>query len=271
MGSQLVLSKEKCGFELSQAQVASFQESGFLHIPAFFSAEEVTFFKKEISRIEQMLFAQGVDKLNGIPIYWGIDPEGRNIAHRMPFLSHFSNPLAKLINTPKFQVLAQLLGKNGRIGDLEKDGMVLNQYTYNHQSKFKSMGWHTDSLRDVFYFRKVYPMLNIGIHLTDTTPEVGKLHVLPGSHKQGLWALLTRKLYYLNNTKDESEVTLFTMSGDLTIHHGHIWHRVSQPVIAKENTAIRKVIYLPVLCDPIQVKHARSKTPLYHRFQKLYR
>ena len=243
---------------LSKEQEAFFSEKGFVHLPGFFSETEIKTCLNEISRIQQELISTNASSVNGIPIYWGNSEQFGRFIHRMPFLSTFSAPISCLINSKKVRSLTKLLSGHSRLGEFEKDGLVLNQYSYVKTSKFKGMGWHTDCMRDLFYFRKTYPMLNIGIHLTNTTQQMGSLRVLPGTHKQNLWSLFTKKLYYLNNSDDKDEVEIITAKGDLTIHHGHIWHRVKPPVVSNDNLSMRKVMYIPVICDPIQIKNIKQ-------------
>ena len=127
----------------------------------------------------------------------------------------------------------------------------------------KQMGWHTDSLRDVFYGRKILPMLNIGINLTDSTKEQGGLRVLKGTHKQSIYQMLFRKPYYVNNETDEKEIAIEANAGDVTVHHGHIWHRVATSSL--EGKASRRItMYIPVVCGKYAPKNENSATPFYH-------
>src|SRR5206468_2416148 len=85
-----------------------------------------------------------------------------------------------------------------------------------------------DGLRDVFYLEKPRRYLNVGIYLDDSPIEKGGVRLIPFSHKQGIWPLLTRKRYYLDTSADPDEYGIVAKAGDLTIHDGRIWHRVAQ-------------------------------------------
>ena len=78
--------------------------------------------------------------------------DGSPIVQRFAFASHHSPVLHEFLQDPRFQALFPLLeAPGGRVGEDEKDGLVINHYVNVTGSEFSQMGWHTDSLRDVFY------------------------------------------------------------------------------------------------------------------------
>jgi ectoine hydroxylase-related dioxygenase (phytanoyl-CoA dioxygenase family) len=126
------------------------------------------------------------------------------------------------------------------------------------------MGWHTDSPRDIFLGQKIMPMLNVGIHLNECPYENGGLRLLPGTHKQGIFGLLFRKKYFIDNNEDPDEVGMDIHAGDLTVHDGRLWHRAqSSPHFGEKSR--RRVMYVPVITGKYMPKSEKSKTPLYHR------
>jgi ectoine hydroxylase-related dioxygenase (phytanoyl-CoA dioxygenase family) len=135
-------------------------------------------------------------------------------------------------------------------------------------SHFTQMGWHTDSVRDIFLGKKILPMLNVGIHLDDQNPENGGLRLLPGTHRQSLWNMLFRKKSFLDNTPDQREVAFDIKAGDLTVHDGRCWHRVERSKLVGEASR-RRVMYIPIIAGKYTPKTEKSPTPLYHRFQHL--
>lgn len=257
---------EKLKKTLTDDQLDFFEEQGYLHFKGFLSAEEVSWCLGEIKQVEQQWLDQRRKKVYGTPIFWGADFEGQPVAHRMPHTSAFSDYLSKVLNADKLKSIARQLQPDGRIGEREKDGLVVNQYFCSPHSNMKRMGWHTDAIRYLFYLQKIKPMLNIGIHLTTSRKEMGGLRVLPGTHKQSIFSLLTRKKYYLDTKADPEEVCIETEPGDLTVHHGSMWHRVAS---ASEECpeSKRVVMYVPFICGPRKIKNEQSPTPLYHRFQ----
>ncbi|HEX6432082.1 MAG TPA: phytanoyl-CoA dioxygenase family protein, partial [Niastella sp.] len=135
-------------------------------------------------------------------------------------------------------------------------------------SQYKQLGWHTDSPRDLFLGSAILPMLNVGVHLDDCPYDNGGLRVLPGTHKQGLFRLLFRKKYFIDNTPDKKEVGFDIEAGDLTVHDGRLWHRVQQsPFLGAKSR--RRVMYIPIITGAFQPKHKDSPTPFYHRLAQL--
>ena len=200
--------------------------------------------------------------MNGVPIKYGFDENGKVIVQRFAFTNQYSPAVNRFASSPDFSALKALLPEGARIGLNEKDGVVVNHYVNTAGSNFFHMGWHTDSARDLFYGKKVAPMLNIGFYLDDSGEDQGGLRVLPGTHRQGLWNLLFRKKYYLNNYADKNEVLVEAKAGDLVIHDGRIWHRVApSPFVGARSR--RRVMYIPMIVGEYQPKTQSSRTPLY--------
>ena len=135
-------------------------------------------------------------------------------------------------------------------------------------STYKQLGWHTDSARDIFYGKKVLPMLNVGLYFDDSSAENGGLRVLPGTHRQNAFSMLFRKFYFLSREEDRNEVLVSAKKGDLVVHDGRMWHRVGQSPHSGEKSR-RRVMYIPFLLGDYQPKNSSSKTPFYLKFQKL--
>ncbi len=258
---------------LTSEQIYFFEEHGFLHFKNFIKPETVELFKGEIKAIEKKWVQENTEKVNGVPIKYGYDVDGRKIVQRFAFSSLYSTILHEFLQDPRFQALFPLMGStvvNPRIGENEKDGLVINHYINTDVSSFTRMGWHTDCLRDVFYGKKILPMLNVGVHLTNAIENNGGLRLLPGTHKQTLLNLLFKKRYFFDHEADKNEISLMTKAGDLTIHDGRLWHRVAQSSIVGEASR-RQVMYVPVICGEYAIKHKNSKTQFYQRFQKIAR
>jgi phytanoyl-CoA hydroxylase len=130
------------------------------------------------------------------------------------------------------------------------------------------LGWHTDSPRDLFLGRRILPMLNVGLHLDDCPYENGGLRVLPGTHTQGLFRLLFKKRYFIDNTPDRKEVGFDISAGDLTVHDGRLWHRVQQSPFQGEKSR-RRVMYIPIITGAYQPKTVDSPKPFYHKLGRL--
>jgi len=253
---------------LSKEQKSFFNENGFILFKHFISKENVALFIKEIEAVEKKLLSDNIEKINGVPLKFGQNARGEKIIQRNAFLSLHSKILHEFLQDPSLQILTQLLLPfEGRIAEDEKDGLVFNYYERTPNSTFTKMGWHTDSPRDFFLGHKIMPMLNIGLHLDDCAYSNGGLRVLPGTHKQGAFNLLFKKKYFIDNTPDPNEVGFDIEAGDLTVHHGSLWHRVQESNKYGIESR-RRVMYVPVITGKYKPKTENSKTPFYHRFTK---
>ena len=256
------------GDSILAEQLAFFNKNGYIVFKNFLEKETVNLFLNEMKRVEISLVEQGIEKINGIPLKYGKDENGKTIVQRFCFLSQYSNALHELLQSSQIQMLTAFLYPfEGRVAEDEKDGLVLNNYLRTPDSKFTHMGWHTDSPRDLFMGQRILPMLNIGLHLDDCPFSNGGLRILPGTHKQGLFKLMFGKKYYIDKDADPKEVGFNIEAGDLTIHDGRIWHRVEQSPFTGEKSR-RRVMYVPVVTGKYKPKTEISKTPFYHKFSK---
>jgi phytanoyl-CoA hydroxylase len=257
-------SYKKFTFEgtLTTEQIEFFQKNGFIHFENYASKETVDTIINSTEQVQRQWVKSNVQKVNGVPIKYGTDENGDTIVQRFAFTNQHSDAVRAFANNPALQALKVLMPEGARLGLEEKDGVVFNHYVNTEGSNFYHMGWHTDSARDIFYGKKVAPMLNIGFYLDDSTADKGGLRVLPGTHKQGLWDLLFRKKYYLNNYGDKDEVLVEAKAGDLVIHDGRIWHRVA-PSPLTGAASRRRVMYIPMIVGKYKPKTEQSTTPLY--------
>lgn len=254
---------------LSPEQLNYFQKHGVIHFKNFISKETVKEFLQEVDRVQQYLISNNIDKVNGIPLKFGQDVDGSLLIQRIAFASQYSPVLGNFLKDSRFLSILRLLAPyKGRIGEFEKDGLVVNHYVNASTSAFTQLGWHTDSPRDLFLGTRILPMLNVGLHLDDCPYENGGLRVLPGTHTQNLFRLLFRKKYFIDNTPDKNEIGFDISAGDLTIHDGRLWHRVQQSPHQGEKSR-RRVIYIPIVTGTYQPKDENSATPFYHKLARL--
>lgn len=264
--TKLTVSNFSLSTKLTQEQLDYFDKNGFIIFKNFISPETVQTFLNETKRIEKEWLSKGLEKINGIPLKFGKDENGNKNIQRLCFLSQHSAILHEFLQEPRLKALLELVKPfDGRIGEDEKDGLVLNNYIHTPNSAFSQMGWHTDSPRDLFLGQRIMPMLNVGIHL-DTCPfDNGGLRLLPGTHKQGIIRLLFGKKYFVDHNPDPREVGFDIEAGDLTVHDGRLWHRVQKSPHFGEKSR-RRVMYVPIVTGKYLPKDKNSKTPFYHRF-----
>ena len=254
------------GETITPEQRQFFTKNGVIVFRNFIRPETIQLFISETQRIEKQWLDEKRDKVNGIPLKFGQDQNDKPMIQRMCFLSQYSTVLHEFLNDPRLQAVVDLLQPyDGRIAEVEKDGLIMNHYVRTPNSKFSQMGWHTDSPRDIFLGQRIMPMLNVGIHLNDTPYENGGLRVIPGTHKQGIIKMLFRKKYFVDNDPDKAEIGFDINAGDLSVHDGRLWHRAQQSPHVGEASR-RRVMYVPIVTGKYMPKNEHSKTPFYHRF-----
>lgn len=266
--ARIINASSTLGEHLTLEQQQAFARDGFLHFPGFLPAHAVQTLLKAVDELDRHWVAGDVRMMNGIPIKYGKDVDGRTIVQRFCFASQHHPVLEELLRDPRFNALLALVGDDARLGTHEKDGLVINHYVNTETSNFTQMGWHTDALRDIFLGRRIGPMLNVGIHLDDQDPHNGGLRLLPGTHRQGLGGMLFRKRYFKDTRPDPDEVAFDIKAGDVTVHDGRLWHRVERSRLVGEASR-RRVMYVPIVNGRFEPKTSRSRTPFYHRFQHL--
>jgi len=252
------------GHTLTEEQKAFFDQHGYIHFSGFLSPEAVQDIVNASEEVQDRWLNNKVEKVNGVPVKYGRDLDGKPIVQRFAFINQQTRVLSDLLKDQRLQSLLEFIGPGARLGENEKDGMVLNHYVNGPESSFTRMGWHTDGLRDIFLSGKLNPMLNVGIHLSNLRPENGGLRIIPGTHKQGILSMLFRKKYFVGHKPDKNEIAILPKAGDLTVHDGRLWHRVERSSVIGEESR-RRVIYVPIIAGKYEPKHENSPTLLYQR------
>jgi phytanoyl-CoA hydroxylase len=254
---------------ITPEQLEFFNQYGIIQLKHFVDKETVSQFLNETAQVQNELLKSNAQKVNGIPLKFGRDADGSPLIQRIAFTSFYSKKLSAFLKGKKLEKILDLMGPyEGRIGENEKDGLVFNHYVNTAESKFTQLGWHTDSPRDLFLGSRILPMLNIGLHLDDCHSVNGGLRVIPGTHKQGLFRMLFRKKYFIDNKPDKQEVGFDIEAGDLTIHDGRLWHRVQQSGLTGEASR-RRVLYFPAITGSYHPKNETSATPFYHKLAQI--
>lgn len=258
------------GPEITEEQRAFLDHYGFLHFRGVATLEEVEVIRAEQDRLEQRWLEAGTTFINGIPLFFGKNAEGTKAIQRIPFTSRYSKPIENFVRDERFKALPSLVGEGARLGDLEKDGVVLNRYLNVKGSIYKRLGWHTDGLRDIFYGRMPQRMLNFGVHLDHCPRENGCLRLIPGSHTQSFWSTVFGKMHFISHGEDKNELCVETEPGDLTVHDGRLWHRVARSERSGKES-MRRTMFVPYLTGPYEPKHEKSPTPGYHTLGRVMR
>jgi hypothetical protein len=256
------------GKEFTIEQRQALDEVGAVRFTNVATPAEVLAIQEAVEALSEQWVREGRKKVNGIPLKYGEQADGTRFVQRFAFSSLFSDVIKDFVHDERFEPVRRLCGEDCRVGDSEKDGVVINWYRNSPGSHYKALGWHTDGLRDLAYGKLPGPMYNIGFSIDDSPKEKGALRLIPGSHKQGFLKMAFAKPYFIDHREDPNEVVLETKAGDLTVHDGRLWHRVGRSEL-EGDASIRRTMYVPYLEGPYKPKSEDSKTPIYHHLQWL--
>lgn len=257
------------GTELSQEQLDHFHHFGFIHFKNVATKDEIQNIINEMSNMEQRFIEEKRKTLLGIPLQWGRTEEGEPFVNRFAYSSQYSDYIKEFVNDTRFKGIGRLISDNARLAEVEKDGVVINNFINTPNSAYKRLGWHTDTPRDIFYnLRKPGLMLNVGLYLDDCPLEKGGVRILPGTHTQSIFMMLFRKFpMFLTHKPDVKEVPLIVECGDLTIHDGRAWHRTERAKITG-TASQRRTMYMAWIDEPYQPRTENSRMPFFKRLQK---
>lgn len=249
--------------KITPVQAAFLDRNGFILFARVASLGEVNQILAEVDTVEARVLTEGRDAIFGVPVWVGRGPDGKPWLQRMGMSSVLSEYIHGFVRDSRFEPIRTLIGADARVGDREKDGVVFNRYARVDGSLRPGLGWHTDALRDVVYNWKIPgPMLNIGLHFDRILPQEGSLRLIPGTHTQGFFGMLFRKIHFVSDGPDRNEVCVETWPGDLSVHDGRMWHRVAESPHLGERS-VRRSMYTPYVVDTYHPKDEKSGTPLY--------
>ena len=256
------------GAQLTAEQQDFFDTHGFIRFREFASPHECDTLAHALDTLSERFAAEDRDTVLGIPLQYGQRPDGQRYVQRFAYASHYSEDIAAFVREPRFEPVRQLCGAQARLAEVEKDGVVVNDFVREEGSTWKRLGWHTDGLRDLFYLSMPEPMLNVGLYLDDCPKEKGGVRLLPGTHTQGFFKMAFSKLYFMDHRPDPKEVALETRRGDLTIHDGRLWHRTALSEITGAASR-RRTMYMAYVDGPARPRTEESAMPFYHRLRRL--
>lgn len=258
------------GPELTKVQRRFLDHYGFLIFDRVLSSEEVQALREAQDDLQARWLSEGRRELRGTPLFWGKGPDGEDMIQRIPFASSYAPVVHRIVRDPRFEPLAQLFGGEVRVGDEERDGVVMNRYLNVPGSGYPRLGWHTDALRDLLLLRPIQQKLNVGLHLDDIGEQDGGLRLIPGTHRQSLWSTCFRKLYFIDHQPDPLEIAVSTRAGDLTVHDGRLWHRVERSTQTGWASQ-RRSMYVPYMTGPREPRAETDRMPAYHRILRFMR
>ena len=238
---------------LTAEHIDFFEVYGFIRFRRFTSREKARSLYDAFNALTDDLLAKGTTMVNGVPLIKGRRDDRTAFFGRIPFVSLQSAEFRDFLRDPRFQRIIDELAPGARLGEDERDGMVVNRFRNEPGAKYKNLGWHTDCLREIAYFERPRRYLNVGFSLTDSPIRVGGLRVLPFTQHQSVLSMLTTKANFVDASPDPNEFAVTTEAGDLTIHDSRIWHRTAIAQVTGDASE-RCVTYLPIMDGPVKSK-----------------
>jgi phytanoyl-CoA hydroxylase len=161
---------------LTQEQIASFNENGFLRIPQVFTTDEVESLRSELDQLIQDWSTTNMGWTGPWrQVYMTPDVEKRSMLTHLHDLHFYSTAWCQAVTNP--QLAAAL-------GDLIGPNVELHHTTLHIKPPETGMPFplHQDS---PFYQHEGFGYVDAIVHLDDTDDVNGCLRFVPGSHKQG--------------------------------------------------------------------------------------
>lgn len=161
---------------LSDDQIESFEEDGYLHLKGVFDEEEVAILGEELKR----MMDEWAEEDMGWSGDWRdeyLDPDNRESTSLIHLhdLQFYSEPFAQMVQDPRIVTpVSQLIGP-----DVELHHSTLHAKPPEKGSPFPM---HQDW---AFYKHEGPEYIDALVHVDDAPSEKGPLQFIPGSHKQG--------------------------------------------------------------------------------------
>jgi len=209
---------------LTPAQIASFEENGYLHVKGVVSREELQTLSAAESKMSAIAAA---DQITNSDYFYTRNPhDGKMVLYRIGYTQAKSEEFLKLLGHPRILRIAEAIqGRNMICGG----GFSMVTKTPGYGA---AIPWHIDPAHC-----KVRHGINIGIYLDDADAENGMLWVVPGSHKRTGFDL--QEQIEQHGFRIPGAIPVPTQAGDLVIHNENVLH--GSPVTHSQRR--RRVIY----------------------------
>jgi hypothetical protein len=103
------MNKWNCNYELGNSltkeQLEFFEEHGVIIFRNFLTSDKISTYLTELKKLEATWIEEKKEKVNGIPLKYGKDVEGKLTIQRLCFSSLFSQPLHNLLEDERLMAL----------------------------------------------------------------------------------------------------------------------------------------------------------------------
>src|SRR5438132_8488229 len=132
------------GGALTPEQEDYFETYGFIRFRRFLPRARATALYGAMLEITERLLKEGTRELFGVPLITGRRNDGTPYIQRIPFASLQHAAFHELLQDERLRGLCGASGPDWRIGEDERDGLVINRFRNEPGARYKNLGWHTD-------------------------------------------------------------------------------------------------------------------------------
>ena len=211
--------------DATDEMASALRRVGFLRIEGFLDDTELDALRTITSELQQD--ARSGDGRS----WWAKTTGGESVCCRVIYAGEKSDSLERLWKDERIRRLASLAPGTLKEADDRMEGVTI---LYKHPDIAEGLSdipWHTDC--GLGGHSVLCPMVLVGLHLYDGTPEAGEVRAVPGS-----WGR-TCSLPFMH---DEASVGLGIRAGDATVHFGDVLHASMAPT--ESAGPFRTTIYL---------------------------
>ena len=212
--------------------------TGFLHLTGVFDADEVAELQ---AATDQITAAIGPDD----PMtWWATRPDGSEVLCRVIYAQRLSPLMGDLATDPRMERLARLLGSPTASFPDRMDGPTVLIKPSGELQGLSNLPWHQDCGLGLHPI--TCPAISLGIQITGSSAEVGRLEVIAGSHGQSVPpgtsdAVMTQW----------PKVAVNTNPGDVTVHIQDVLHASPPPTGSGGRATLYLSYYPPNLGEHI--------------------
>jgi hypothetical protein len=194
------------------------QQTGYLHVGAVFSPDEVDALQAEVARM-----VDEASPSDGNRSWWTRTAEGEAAVCQLKYAALESELVERLHDDPRLQRILAASGVNGLVPNLDRmEGTKIILKHPGASEGLTDLPFHTDC--GMGMHPHVCPMVLIGVQLDAATPETGQVHMVAGSHRT------TTPDASIVGTEGWPVAAIATEAGDVTVHFSHTLHAAPPPV-----------------------------------------
>lgn len=209
---------------LTDAQLATYRDTGYLVLPGLFDIEDVVAMRVEARRLLEFIVNASLATGERSPRLDVCARDDRVSVRKIQPVNDLSPVFTRISEEPRLHaVLHALLGADAVLMEEKLNYKQLIDAPLAVERAGDSFEYHHDH---AYFAHQGYPVetLTVGIMIDPTTPENGPMRMIPGSHKRE-WPLRDGNPLVAEGAVDDSEgVDILGGAGDVLIFDSRLVH-----------------------------------------------